>query len=153
MKTRTSLRSGSVYVEILVAVGIFALMLIPLLAGFQTGVRQTRILKSHASARYLAEWALSQARALVHAGLFEDQDCGGSLFADLDLSADARAAFPLAAAQLGELQLTRQVECRPITGGSARTRLYSVQVTVRWKDPQQPQTKELTVRAMEGEEI
>jgi len=148
------MRTGSIYVEILVAAGIFASIMIPLIGSFQTGVRQTKVIRSHASARYLAEWALAQARGFIQAGTFEDLDCADPLFASSDLGADARTLFPGTTAPLFELELRRSISCLSFGGeGVDHPRVYQVDVEVRWKDPGQPQVKEVRLRSLEGEEI
>lgn len=148
------MRTGSVYVEILVAVGIFSLIMIPLIGGFQTGVRQTKVIRSHASSRFLAEWALAQTRGFIQAGTFEDLACSDPLFAATDLAGDARTQFPGTTAPLFDLQLTRTVSCVSFgAAGVDHPRLYQVDIEVHWKDPGQPQTKELRLRSMEGEDL
>jgi len=146
-------RTASVYIEILVAVSLFTVMLLPLISSFQGGVRQTRLVKSHVAARLLAEWSLSEARAAIQAGTFEDEDCASPLFGDQVLTVDATTELPEVAEQLQELELRREISCLAVTGGDARTRVYSVVVRVAWRDPTNPQVKQLELRAVEGEEI
>lgn len=154
-------RRGSLYIEILVAVFLFFLMLLPLIAGFGTGVQQTRLIKSHSSARYLAEWALAQARSEVAEGGFEERASDGlnscaqiaAAHTDVDLSAEAAALFPTVAAQLGGLVFTRSVSCAALAGGDRDTRIYKISVRVAWNDPKQRRTKELRLSTIEGEEI
>lgn len=153
-RSRSRSRLASVYVEILVAVAIFAAMMIPMLGGFRTGVRQTRLIRSWSSARYLSEWAQAQARAFVQAGTFEGVPCDDPLFAPTDLASDARTLFPGTVAPLFDLELLRTISCLDLGGqGAARPRIYQVEVIVRWHDPGQTKAKELVVRSIEGEEL
>ena len=169
-------RRAAVYIEILFAVFLFALMIVPLLASFQTGAKQTRLIKSHSSARYLADWAISQVRAEIDAGTYDSQvddttsgptcaQIASSSFGDTaagtgnfeDLTADAGALFPGLTSQLGELSIRRSLRCNPVLAtqgpGEDGTRIFDVEVSVLWKDPGQPRQKRLTLYSVEGEEI
>lgn len=169
-------RRAAVYIEILFAVFLFALMIVPLLASFQTGAKQTRLIKSHSSARYLADWAISTVRAEIDAGTYDAQiddstagpTCGqiaSANFGDTatgsgnpaDLTADAQGFFPGLTSQLGELVIRRSIRCNPVLAtmgpGENSTRIFDVEVSVLWKDPGQPRQKRLTLYTVEGEEI
>lgn len=147
------MRPGNVFIEILVAFAVFAAMLVPLIRSFGTGVKQTQVVKSHATARGLAEWGLSQARALVAAGFYQGLPCGpDGLVAQDQLAPDVRARMPEAAAQLRELSLARTVACVDLGTGSAR-RIYRIRVVCVWRDPEVPRPRQLELTALEGEEI
>lgn len=176
MKGCSVRRGGTVYVEILFAVLLFALIAVPLIGSFQTGAKQTRLIKSHSSARYLADWAISSVRAEIDAGNFDariDDDEAGDTCAQIaadnfgdtatgsgnpdDLTAQAQASFPELTSQLGELVIRRSIRCSPVLAtqgpGEDGTRIFDVEVSVLWKDPGQPQLKRLTLYSVEGEEI
>lgn len=169
-------RSAAIYIEILFAVFLFALMIVPLLASFQTGAKQTRLIKSHSSARYLADWAISQARAEIDAGSYDaliDEGSPGPSCAQIaasnygdtaagtgsfvDLTNEAKEYYPGLTSQLGELIIRRSLRCNPVLAtegpGEDSTRIFDVEVSVLWKDPGQPRQKRLTLYSVEGEEI
>lgn len=151
-------RTGSLFVEILVAVTIFALISIALFSSFSVGVRQTQLVKSHVSARAVAEWGLSQARAVALSGGYRDDTCPPVATPQpplhfTDLTADARQRFRNVTDQLRDLTVRRMVFCQPIPDGADDQRAYRIEVTVDWSDPGQELGKQVRLTAYEAEEI
>jgi hypothetical protein len=147
-------RHASIFIEILVSVVIFVVVMIPLVSGFQTGVRQTKVVRSRASARYVSEWALAQGRALIQGGALETLACSDPLFGVSNLTTDAQTLFPDTTAPLFDLALTRSVVCLDFGSlGTSDPRLYQIDVQVQWRDPGQPVTKTLHIQSIEGEDI
>lgn len=151
---RAGTRGGNIFLEVVVGFALFVLISVPLVTSFQSGVQQTRVIRSHAAARYLAEWALNQSRAVIAAGGLEGLPrpvAPATLLLTEDLSADAGARFGDVVAPLQDLAVQRVTHFLP-TAGTGRG-LYEIVVTVRWREKTGGPQKELAVRGIEGEEI
>ncbi len=142
------------FVEIVMAFGLFALVSVPLLRSFESGTAQTRLVRSHVVARGLAEWALARARSLVRAGAYEGLACpaGATPLSREDLTSEATGELPSVASELAGLEVVREVRCADVGSNSPR-RLYRVDVVVRWTDRGQAGTKELRLAGVAGEEV
>lgn len=118
-----SRRRAALLTEVVVAAAILGLLLVNLLTLFRTGVRQTHSVRSRVLARCLADWAVAQARAFVASGLAAPED-------RVTLTQDVKVLFGETAAQLQDLQVQRSV-----SPGGVDEKLFTITVSVRWRDP------------------
>lgn len=136
----------------MVAVSLFAILLIPILTGFGTGVQHTQVIRSRLTARGLAEKAVAEARAFIQAGGY-DGACG-SLGSPVPLFTGAGASeYAEALAQLQDLKATITVSCLSDAKGTPDHSLFEILVEMSWKDPGIAQRRSVRIRTVEGEEI
>ncbi len=120
---RHKLCAGGLFIEILAAFVLVIIVLIPLLGGFTTGVRQTQAAKSYVSAHAIGTWAMSQAKTLVDHGIASSETAA-------DLSSEVQQQLPKTAEQLRSLKVLRTMKAIGSTG-----RCFSIGITVSWLDP------------------
>jgi len=139
-RTRSSYHGG-LFIEILGAFTLAVIVLVPLLGGFTTGVRQTRTAKSYVAAHSVGTWAVAQAKTLVEHGLADTE-------AAVDLTADALGQIPGPSRQLMDLRVHRSMAAMGSAG-----RCYSIGVTVSWVDAQIKRRRTRTFQAIARSEI
>ena len=114
-------RRGSLFIEILAAFVIVIVILVPLLTGFSTGLKQTQATKSYLSAQAIGTWAISLGKAQVASGI---PDEGVS-----DLTLLAYESIKEVASQLPYLSVKMKMSLLGTSG-----RCFAIGVTVSWKD-------------------
>lgn len=122
--------------EAVLAVALFAALVVPLIESFQVGLRQTKVVKDRLIARAIASWALAAARSDARAGAL---DPGGPD----PLTTDALAAFPGVGPQLPGLAVTQTIS-EPETG------LLLIQIQVQWTPPGREQPTLLELSGLES---
>lgn len=128
---------GGVFLEIFGAFCLLLIILVPVIGGFTTGVRQTHTVRSYMSARAIAQLALSLARAEVAMGTATEESA-------TNLTADVRRLYESTAAQLQGLQVTRSMELR-----GAANKLFLIKVRVAWNDPYMRSVRAVEVETVE----
>ena len=129
MKKRRKDTAGGLFIEILCAFVLVVIVLIPLMGGFTTSVRQTQAAKSYVSAHAIGTWAMAQAKTLVDHGLATPETAA-------DLTSEVRQQLPKTAAQLRELRVLRSMKSIGSTG-----RCFGIGITVSWHDPKVKRTR------------
>jgi len=112
---------GSLFIEILAAFVIVILVLIPLIGGFSTGMKQTQATKSYVSAQAVGTWAVAWAKAQIAAGIPEE--------GTQDITPMAEQFVKESANQLLELNVRISISKLGSSG-----RCFSIGVTVSWQD-------------------
>ena len=131
---------GSLFIEILGALVIAILVLIPLITSFSTGIRQTQATKSHLSAQAVGTWAISFGKTLVSEGMPEA--------GEVDLTQMAYEFVKEPAEQLAYLEVRMKME--PV-GSSGRC--FSIGVNVSWKDPKIKKRRFRTFQSITRSEV
>jgi hypothetical protein len=112
---------GSVFIEILAASVIIVVVLIPLLTGFSTGVKQTQAAKSYLSAQAVGTWAIAYGKAQVSEGVPDEGVKNITPLADESIKEVAE--------QLPYLDVRLKLSSIGSSG-----RCFSIGATVSWKD-------------------